>query len=147
MVVEAIVVWHEAGTATGDIAFWRPIAAEFSSAKAYVLLIEALLDQKDQVAAMALLITWLSQSEIIPLEDGDYSFHPLTLRWMEDLWYPPSREQSLLCRRGDQLQDAWDMAKKFIDYVESNADIYSSVPQLDVPVSVKKRSSGKICAR
>ena len=141
VVVEALEKWHEAGTATGNIAFWRPIAAEFSSAKAYVLLIEALLDQKDPVASMALLITWLSQSELIPLEDGDYSFHPLALRWMEDLWYPPTKEQRLLCRRGDKLQDRWEMAKKFIDYVESNADVYSLPPQLDVPAQKKRPSS------
>ncbi len=138
-VVAALETWHEGGTATGDIGFWRPIAADFSSAKAYVLLIEALLDQHDLVAAMALLITWLSQSELIPLEDGDYSFHPLALRWMEDLWYPPSVEQRLICRRGDNLQDGWEMAKKFIDYVDANADIYNSVPQLEVKSSAKPR--------
>ncbi|MDO4550939.1 MAG: hypothetical protein Q4C96_06770 [Planctomycetia bacterium] len=143
MVVEALEMWHGAGTATGDIAFWRPIAAEFSSAKAYVLLVEALLDQRDSVASMALLINWLSQSEIIPLDDGDYSFHPLALCWMEDLWYPPTKEQHLLSRRGEHPQDAWEMAKKFIDYVEANADVYGIVPELNIPLAKQKNELEK----
>ena len=132
IVVSALEAWYEAGTAAGDIAFWRPRVADFNSAKAYTLLIEALLDQKDPIASMALLISWLSQSEIFKLDDGDYSFHPLALRWMEDLWYPATKEQRLLGRKGSQLQDGWEMAKRFVDMVEANADIYGVVPSLEL---------------
>ncbi|MBR0192573.1 MAG: hypothetical protein IJQ31_10985 [Thermoguttaceae bacterium] len=143
IVLKALDAWYEGGTAAGDIAFWRPRVADFTSPKAYTLLIEALLDQKDPVAAMALLINWLSQSELIKLDDGDYSFHPLTLRWMEDLWYPPTKEQRLLCRRGATLTDNWKLAKRFIELVEANADIYGTIPTLDLDSSDKKSSSKK----
>jgi len=144
LVVNALDAWYEAGTAAGDIAFWRPRVVDFTSPKAYTLLIEALLDQKDPVASMALLINWLSQSELMKLDDGDYSFHPLTLRWMEDLWYPPTKEQRLLCRRGSNLTDNWKLAKRFIDLVEANAEIYGTVPSLELKsADDKKSSSGK----
>ncbi len=141
LVVNALDAWYKGGTAAGDIAFWRPRVADFTSPKAYTLLIEALLDQKDPIASMALLINWLSQSELMKLDDGDYSFHPLTLRWMEDLWYPPTKEQRLLCRRGTTLVDNWKLAKRFIDLVEANADIYGTVPSLDLDSAVNKKST------
>lgn len=140
LVVNALEAWYEGGTAAGDIKFWRPRVVDFNSPKAYMLLIEALLDQKDPVASMALLINWLSQSEIFKLDDGDYSFHPLALRWMEDLWYPPTREQRIFCRRGSQLSDGWNLAKRFVDMVEANADIYGVVPSLDLESGSKKKS-------
>lgn len=142
LVVNALEAWYEAGTAAGDIKFWRPRVVDFNSSKAYMLLIEALLDQKDPVASMALLINWLSQSEIFKLDDGDYSFHPLALRWMEDLWYPPTREQRIFCRRGSKLVDGWELAKRFVDMVEANADVYSSVPSLDLESASRKKSAG-----
>ncbi|MDO4582961.1 MAG: hypothetical protein Q4D62_02550 [Planctomycetia bacterium] len=132
LVVDSLEAWYEGGTAAGDIAFWRPRVMNFTSSKAYTLLIEALLDQHDPVAAMALLIHWLSQSELIPLEDGDYSFHPLVLRWMEDLWYPPTRQQRMVFQRGTQLVDQWNLAKRLVDSLEANADLYGEIPVLDV---------------
>ena len=141
IVVSALEAWYEAGTAAGDIAFWRPRVANFNSSKAYTLLIEALLDQKDPIASMALLISWLSQSEIFKLDDGDYSFHPLALRWMEDLWYPATKEQRLLGRKGNQLQDGWEMAKRFVGMVEANADIYGVVPTLELDSGTDERKT------
>ncbi len=142
LVVTALKAWYEAGTAAGDIAFWRPRVADFNSPKAYTLLIEALLDQKDPIASMALLINWLSQSELLKLDDGDYSFHALALRWMEDIWYPPTKEQRLLCRRGDALQDNWKLARRFVDLVEANADVYGVAPSLELESAHKSNEKG-----
>jgi hypothetical protein len=98
-VAAALRAWHEArppgGTgsqgsperpATGDVAFWRGHAEQFRSPKTYALVVEALLEQHDPVAAMALLVHWLSQAEQIALVDEDCSFHELALRWMRELW-------------------------------------------------------------
>ncbi|MGL6196149.1 MAG: hypothetical protein ACRC2T_15135, partial [Thermoguttaceae bacterium] len=82
----ALAAWHKAGTAAGDIAFWSRHVNRFKSPKAYVLLGEALLDQRDPVASMGLIMHWLSQTEEIPLTEGDYTFHSIALRWMESLW-------------------------------------------------------------
>ena len=143
LVVDALDAWHQGEQAAGDIAFWRPRIVEFTSTKAYALLIEALLDQHDHVASMALLIHWLSQSELIPLDHEDYTFHPLALRWMEDLWYPPSKEQRLLFRRGEKLVDGWEMAKRFVDAVETNEDVYGVVPELQIDGHDARRRRNK----
>ncbi len=85
-VAAALRAWHAAGTAAGDLAFWRDHAGQFRSPKAYALVVDALLEHRDPVAAMALLVQWLSQSDEIPLVEETYSFHDLTLDWMAELW-------------------------------------------------------------
>jgi len=76
-VAAALRAWHEGGTAAGDIAFWRKHVEGFRSPKAYALVVEALLEQHDPVAAMALLIQWLGRAEHIPLIEEEYSFQDL----------------------------------------------------------------------
>ena len=66
-VAAALRAWHEGGAAGGDLAFWRQHVEQFRSPKAYALVVDALLEQRDLVAAMALLIQWLSQSSEIAL--------------------------------------------------------------------------------
>ncbi|MDO5553412.1 MAG: hypothetical protein Q4G68_06585 [Planctomycetia bacterium] len=146
----ALAAWHHAGTAAGDVAFWCRHVERFNSPKAFVLLGDALLDKKDQVAAMALLVHWLSHSDSIPLIEGDYSFHSLTFRWMESLWQERdaltadephsasspsgSASSSTSDRQSDPaaLLKKWDLATKFIDFLEANADKYWNVPVLEI---------------
>lgn len=132
IVADALTAWKKAGTAAGDIKFWRPQAEKFQSTKAYALLIEELMDQNDPVAAMALLVNWLGNSDDILLDDGDYSIHPLILRWMEDHWFQSTKIERLEGRRGNVSIDGWDAAKKFIDYLEANAGAYWEIPRLEV---------------
>ncbi|MEO8496661.1 MAG: hypothetical protein ABI614_16455, partial [Planctomycetota bacterium] len=84
-VARALKLWHQGGAAAGDIGFWAPHAQIFDSAQAYALVIEALLDQSDYVAALGLLIHWLGESERVPLEQGDSSFYRLAERWLLDV--------------------------------------------------------------
>jgi len=110
-VSEAIQAWHAAGTEAGNIAFWSQRVGHFRTAKAYALVVETLLDHKDLVAAMALLVHWISQADQIPLVEGSYSFHMLALGWMHRLW------------RSEQLtaEEQWNLARKFLDYLDANA--------------------------
>jgi hypothetical protein len=129
-VADVLREWHAAGTAAGDLAFWRGRLERFSSAKAYALVVESLLEQHDLVAAMALLIQWLSQAEHIALEEQDYSFHQLATAWMQDLLESDAE-------RGDGQRsvsdaDRWPLARKLLDFIEANADQYWEVPRLDV---------------
>ena len=131
-VADALAVWKKAGAAAGDVKFWRPQVERFKSTKAYALLIEELMDQKDYVAAMALLMNWLSASDDILLDDGDYSVHPLILRWMEDQWFKSTKIDRIEGRRGKETMDGWSTAKKFIDFLEANAGAYWEIPHLEV---------------
>ncbi len=122
-VAKALAQWRERGTATADLSFWKKHLDRFHSPKAFALVVEALLEKSDFRAAMALLMTWLSHVDEVPLEDGDFSFHNLALRWMLALC--PAKEKSA------PTPGNTDLAIKFFDYLEVNAEEYWNIPQLD----------------
>jgi hypothetical protein len=128
-VASALRAWHEAGAASGDLAFWRERAEQFRSPKAYALVVDALLEQRSPVASMALLVQWLSQAEEIPLAEEDYSFHSLALDWMQDLWDDFDDGEG----GGRQTpRQRWELARKFLDCLEANAEEYWEVPQFEL---------------
>jgi hypothetical protein len=153
-VVAALQAWHQAGAAAGDIAFWRRHVEEFRSAKAYSLVVDTLLEHRDPVAAMALLMQWLSQAEEISLVEDTYSFHELALTWMQDLWEPQSGDGNAADgdssivpaeKPGQPPADAsvdapapldrrqcWALGRKFLDFLEANAGPYWRVPHLEL---------------
>ncbi|MBN2216068.1 MAG: hypothetical protein JW719_01700 [Pirellulales bacterium] len=122
-------LWHEAGTAAGDVAFWRRHVDNFQSAKAYALVVEALLDERDLVAAMGLLMQWLGESDRTPLVEGKYSFHQLALRWMRMLW---TSETGPKDRAADDVESRWAQTRKFFDYLEAGGESYWAVPRLEL---------------
>ena len=121
-VVGALSRWHERGDATADLAFWREELHRFQTPKSFALVVEELLRKDDYRASMALLMNWLSQAEQVPLEHGDYSFHALALRWM----------LGITQRQGKPADEpaSEELACKFIDYLEANAEDYWQVPRL-----------------
>jgi hypothetical protein len=114
-VAATLMRWHQRGEAAADLGFWREHLEGFQSAKAFALVVDALLSKEDYRAAMALLMAWLSQAQV-PLEDGDYSFHTLALRWMLGV---------------SRSSDAWPLVKKFFDYLEANAEEHLHLPELE----------------
>lgn len=135
----ALAAWHEAGTAAGDIGFWREHVERFNSPKAFALLVEALLDQGDHVAAMSLLTYWLSRADAIALAEGEYSFHALAVRWMEQVWHRDEAGARAASRQTGSLEERWALARKFLDYLEANGEAYWQVPQLEL---VRQSSPG-----
>jgi hypothetical protein len=122
----ALAAWHQGGPATGDVAFWRQHVEQFTSPKAFALLTEALMERKDAVASMALLVAWLNRSAEIPLLENDYSFYGLASQWMEDLWRADAATGET---SGEQR---WPLARKFLDYLEANAEEYWQPPRLEL---------------
>lgn len=159
-VAVALGAWNEGGTAAGDVAFWRGHVGKFKSPKAYAQVIDALLDHGDPVASMALLMQWLSQAEEIPLTEGSYVFYDLALRWMEDLCElpgskngrvqgdeeegaenPPGRggKKAIAAKKqgktppaGAAREQRWQLACKFMDYIEAGGEGRAEVPSLNV---------------
>ena len=127
-VAQALNVWHKGGAATGDVAFWAPHAEMFDSPKAYALVIDSLLDRKDYVASMALLMHWLSQAESIGLERSDSSFHDLAERWFGEVTSLSAEEAA----SPEKALPAWDSSRKFVDYLEANADKFWQVPHFQL---------------
>jgi hypothetical protein len=122
LVAGALSAWHKAGAAAGDVKFWRMFVDQFDSPKAFQLVVEALLERGDRVAAMALMLQWVSQVDYTPLEDGDASFHPLALRWLrsvEDYEHASGSDQ-------------WPLVAKFLQHLEASAEVYWQVPDFEL---------------
>lgn len=123
-VAKAIGVWHKGGAAAGDVAFWAPHAEMFDSPKAYALVIEALLERGDYVAAMSLLVHWLGQVDRDQVR-ADESLCDLLERWFGEITSPArasAKDETSACK-------GWQGARKFLDYLEANAESYWQSPQ------------------
>ncbi|MBN1394913.1 MAG: hypothetical protein JW959_07815 [Pirellulales bacterium] len=147
-VAAAIVAWHEGGAAAGDVAFWREHIKHFRSPKAYALVVDTLLEHRDFVAAMGLLVQWLGRADEIPLVEEDYSFHDLAMAWLEELWEtdderaarkPPSKKNRRERRRTTTPQtpavppeQRWTLTRKYLDYLEANAEDYWQAPRFEM---------------
>jgi hypothetical protein len=133
LVAGALSAWHKAGAAAGDVKFWRLFVDQFDSPKAFQLVVEALLERGDRVAAMALMLQWISQVEYTPLEDGDASFHPLALRWLrsvEDYEHASGADQ-------------WPLVAKFLQHLEASAEAYWQVPAFELGGAKSYSNTGK----
>lgn len=139
LVAQALAQWRARGAATADLAFWKENLERFRTPKSFALVVEALLQQQDLQASMALLMTWLGQFESMPLEDGEHSFHQLALRWMLELCAAAGvgGESRALPEHGVSGPTAGAgggtaLARKFFDYLEANAEEFWNVPRLDI---------------
>lgn len=108
--------WRDAGEEAGNVSFWRTKVSEFESAKAYSLLVTALIGKQDYVAAMALCIHWMSEADTIGLESGTHSIHDQLRNWVKTVTEhaPP--------------EDRWSLLSRFFDYIEVNAGPYWDIP-------------------
>jgi hypothetical protein len=129
----ALSQWHKAGTAAGDIAFWRKHVDYFDSPRAYALVVEALHQQRDQVASMALLMQWVSQTDNIGLADSDHSWHVLSRAWMAAVLGRDGCDEKADASLNEVSLDPerWKLCKKFFDYLEANADSFYRVPTFE----------------
>lgn len=122
LVAGALSAWHKAGAAAGDIRFWRMFVDQFDSPKAFQLVVEALLEQRDAVASMALIVQWVSQADRTPLEEGDASLHHLVERWLYVIQdHSETRDE-----------DAWSLVRRLLELLEANAEEYWRVPELEL---------------
>lgn len=124
-VAKALAAWRERGETTSDLAFWRDRLEDFTSPRAFALVVEALLQRGDHRAAQGLLASWLSQAGVVPLEDGNHSFHNLALRWM-----------LTLTRGGKDGADL--LVRKIFDVLEANAEEYWEVPSVESSAVVEE---------
>ncbi len=130
-VAAALRAWHQAGATAGDIGFWHKHVANFQFPKAYALVVEALLDKHDLVAARALLIQWLSQADQVPLKGGQHSFHALAARWLVEA----SQVEALTSVATEQAHATRGQSRlitPFFDYLEANAEELWNVPTLSL---------------
>jgi hypothetical protein len=128
----ALAAWRGAGTAAGDIRFWREHSQGFTSPRAFSDVIHALLEKNDRVAAMALLMNWLSQAEQAPLEQDPHSFHSLAVRWLASTRKSETEEPGSPRTQPAHAVVDWSLVTKFFDFMEANADTFWHVPALQL---------------
>src|SRR5690606_1117710 len=88
----------------------------FESAKAYSLLVNALLQKRDYIASMALLIQWLSKAETVGLESGRHNLYDQLRNWMSE------------AAQHIEPEGRWTAFRRLFDYLEANAGTYWIVP-------------------
>ncbi len=121
-VAKALAEWRTAGESAGDIQFWRQHVATFDTAKAYAQVVSALLERRDTVAALGLLMQWLSQQEEVGLDAGHMTFEDLLLWWM-----------GIVVEKGSTAkEDPWPLIRRMFDYLEANAGELWSAPTMSV---------------
>jgi hypothetical protein len=106
-----------------EMQFWRAQREGFDSTAAFGQVVEALLRERDWNAALALLMTWLSESEIIALDEGNTSFADLAERWIDGVVGEAAAET-----RGNLL-------RRFLELLEVNAGERWNVPELPTGAS------------
>jgi len=126
-VSQILTEWKKGGESVGDISFWRQHVDRFESAKAYALTVDALLQKRDHVAAIGLIMQWLSQVDQTGLESGPYSIHAVLLQWMRQLTSNVEFES---------IKENSDSIRKMFDYLEANAADYWMVPNFDAILPV-----------
>lgn len=128
----ALAEWRAAGSSSGDISFWRQRVERFESAHAYAQVVSALLEKQDYVAAMGLLMQWLSQVSDVGLESPDHSLFSLLIRWMR-----------LVASDESQVATADRTAAilRMFDYLEANAEDFWNVPRLESVASTETAES------
>jgi hypothetical protein len=140
-VSQALGRWRELGagspgSASAELAFWRDHLENLHSPKAFALVVDTLLRKQDFRASMSLLMTWLSQVEQVPLEEGDFSFHQLALRWMLGVGALAATPDMLgaTVQPGEKspVPPVASLIVKFFDYLEANAEDFGQVPRLDL---------------
>lgn len=125
MVARALLKWHHRGETPADLAFWREQLSALRTPRAFAMVVDLLLRQGDQIAALGLLMSWLSQVEKVPLDEGSQSFHALAFRWL--LATAVHREKL----PAKQLEQRHFAVRKFFAQLEANAEDYWQVPVLE----------------
>jgi hypothetical protein len=130
-VAKSLADWRESGESAGNVSFWRSRADEFQSPQSFGLVVDALLDRKDFVSSMALMMQWLSVQDSTPLEDAGYSFYDSALRWMSAA-VDAAAASPKAAKPSDVApsQPPDRLIAKFFDFLEANAGSLWQAPGL-----------------
>jgi hypothetical protein len=111
-VAGALAAWAKRNPTTNDLTFWRQHRDGFTSPAGFAQVITALTTHREWKAAMALLMTWLSQSDTVPLEDPSASFDELAEAWLRAVVAAPPTPAS----------DRATLVRRFFELLEANAE-------------------------
>lgn len=127
-VARSLAEWRTAGEAAGAISFWREHVEDFESPRSFAQVVHALLERGDEVAALGLLMQWLSLAEDMGLESGHHSMHSLLHRFLRSVTQNPVSDEQ------------WNMLRRLFAFLEANAGIFWEVPSLNEFVDRHRKS-------
>ena len=127
-VARALGLWKEGGAS--DPSFWRKHRDGFKTPAAYAQVIDALIGHGDYRAAMALLVTWLSEADEVPLQDPAASFVRLAFRWL----------RGVATTGTVSAAEKGPLVRRFFELLEVNADDRWLVPELRTDLPAKGKS-------
>ncbi|MCR9202561.1 MAG: hypothetical protein NXI04_28300, partial [Planctomycetaceae bacterium] len=127
-VARSLAEWRTAGEAAGAISFWKEHVEDFESPRSFAQVVHALLERGDEVAALGLLMQWLSLAEDMGLESGHHSMHSLLHRFLRSVTQNPAQDEQ------------WNMLRRLFAFLEANAGIFWEVPSLKEFVDRHRRS-------
>ena len=126
-VARVLAEWRTAGESAGDITFWRQHVEDFDATSSFAQVVTALLDRKDHVAAMGLLMQWLSHAETVPLENGPHSIHRMLHRLLQCICDQPEPDKR------------WNNLRRLFAFIEANAGLFWEIPSLGEFAEQRKR--------
>lgn len=142
---QALTDWKQSGTKAGDVAFWRPHVEKFTSARAFAVVVETLIERGDFVSSMALLMQWLNvSSEATALAESEPSFFDLVLKWTRQRIATPVESSS--GSGNTPAESATVLLRqllRFFDSLEANAGPYWEVPKFRLGRSPPARPKEK----
>lgn len=127
LVGRALAEWRIAGEAAGDISFWRKHVEEFDVTSSFAQVVNTLLERRDHLAALGLLMHWLSRADTIRLENGGHSIHVLLHRLVHSV-----------CEDPDETS-RWNMLRRLFAFMEANAGSFWTVPSLTEFAALQKQ--------
>lgn len=131
LVARALAEWRTAGEAAGDLSFWRQHVEEFEVTSSYAQVVNTLLERQDHLAALGLLMQWLSRADSIRLENGGHSIHVLLHRLMHSV-----------CADPDEVR-RWNMLRRLFAFMEVNAGSFWTIPSLQEFVTRQEQRGGR----
>ncbi len=133
-VANALKLWRDRPADQNEIDFWRQQRQGFQSPSAFAPVIEALMRNRARRSALALLLTWLSESDSIPLHQGEVSYHELFEHWLRTGLNLPSQER----------QATLGSLQRFFELLEANADTLWAAPRLSLSNQVELPSPEEV---
>lgn len=127
-VANALAEWRTAGESAGDISFWKQHVDDFESPRSFAQVVHALLERGDEIAALGLLMQWLSLADEMGLESGQHSMHSLLHRFLRTVTQNPD------------LPQQWQMLRRLFAFLEANAGTFWEVPSLNEFVDRHRKS-------
>lgn len=127
LVARALAEWRTAGEAAGEMTIWRQHVENFEVTSSFAQVVTTLLERRDHVAALGLLMQWLSRADTVRLENGGHSIHVLLHRLMHSVCADPDATQR------------WHMLRRLFAFMEANAGSFWEVPSLNEFAARQKR--------